>query len=990
MDRNKGFISYLFQGDELLGDVFISPQDADHSYVQYLFDKEIRVTSLSPPSERCLPLTVLHTIASNGPWFKLIPAEQHVHGLDQLYTTCLEEAKTAVVQVEDGNELHLVAMGPRPGTQPRPCFWAFLTSEGMYASCLAMLNLRCLAMVFDLDETLIVANTMRSFENRIEALDRKIRAAENDPQRRAGMAAEMKRYQDDRSILKQYVDSDQVYENGVLMKASGELVPPLVEGGLPLMRPIIRLPERNMVLTRINPAVRDTSVLVRLRPAWEELRSYLIAKGRKRFEVYICTMSERDYALEMWRLLDPESRLINIRELMERVVCVKSGNKKSLVNVFPHHRCHPKMAMVVDDRLKVWEDVDQPRVHVVPAFAPYYAPQAETNSQIPVLCVARNIACNVRAGFFKHFDENLSQQMSEVHFDTDVTSLPRPPDVSNYLVSEGIQEGAFAMFGVTNGPPKEFPDGMANSEVEARMDQARMDQATNNIGIQRTFTGETEEMRQALDSLGQIVQPPPLTHILPGTHVAQPINPMDPRQDDMEVYPHTGGGEHQHYIQQPAIQRPISHMHKTSAQGSSPAREEGEVPESELDPDTRRRLLILQHGMDTNHAREQLAHEVKVTSSIPSFPAPGGWLGGEEEMSPRRPTRPSPELVLEPESPSFDSQQRLQGPPGFTPVVDGPFHTDRSMPRDPRRRQAAEEMFIQDDRKGPDGFPLEHAVSDEDEQSLARVGSGMSDVQLHSGPPVQTNFVDVLQGIAQRCKAVVEYKSLLTSASTRLLFTVEVLFAGQKVGEGTGRTKKEAKIHAAEDALRFLARQFPSQGLQQPMSVGSRLGNHAFLGPVEEGEPMLARQSSRDPRISAGLGPANMELELTVPSTSGQINYDYSRQTLNFVQNLKERCTILGVNVNFQELPSSVSSVRKIFICQVEVGGQVMGKGSGITWDAAKQYAAEEALRNLKQGKRANTPRSPPIGAKRIRIGLPSSPGRGRGRLSPRRRPPLP
>lgn len=31
---------------------------------------------------------------------------------------------------------------------------------------------------------------------------------------------------------------------------------------------------------------------------------------------------------------------------------------------------------------------------------------------------------------------------------------------------------------------------------------------------------------------------------------------------------------------------------------SSPAREEGEVPESELDPDTRRRLLILQHGQD--------------------------------------------------------------------------------------------------------------------------------------------------------------------------------------------------------------------------------------------------------------------------------------------------------------------------------------------------------------------------------------------------------
>lgn len=71
--------------------------------------------------------------------------------------------------------------------------------------------------------------------------------------------------------------------------------------------------------------IRDTSVLVRLRPAWEDLRSYLIAKGRKRFEVYVCTMAERDYALEMWRLLDPEFNLINPRELLSRIVCVKSG-----------------------------------------------------------------------------------------------------------------------------------------------------------------------------------------------------------------------------------------------------------------------------------------------------------------------------------------------------------------------------------------------------------------------------------------------------------------------------------------------------------------------------------------------------------------------------------------------------------------------------------------------------------------------------------------
>lgn len=54
-----------------------------------------------------------------------------------------------------------------------------------------------------------------------------------------------------------------------------------------------------------------------------------------------------------------------------------SGSRKSLPNVFQDGMCHPKMAMVIDDRSKVWEDKDQPRVHVVPAFTPYYAPQAE-------------------------------------------------------------------------------------------------------------------------------------------------------------------------------------------------------------------------------------------------------------------------------------------------------------------------------------------------------------------------------------------------------------------------------------------------------------------------------------------------------------------------------------------------------------------------------------------------------------------------------------
>ncbi|PHT70091.1 hypothetical protein T459_25195 [Capsicum annuum] len=47
---------------------------------------------------------------------------------------------------------------------------------------------------------------------------------------------------------------------------------------------------------------------------------------------------------------------------------------------------------------------------------------------------------------------------------------------------------------------------------------------------------------------------------------------------------------------------------------SSPAREEGEVPKSKLDPDTRRRLLILQYSQDT---RDQLASEPKFPLGTP-------------------------------------------------------------------------------------------------------------------------------------------------------------------------------------------------------------------------------------------------------------------------------------------------------------------------------------------------------------------------------------
>ncbi|KAL0328836.1 UNVERIFIED_CONTAM: RNA polymerase II C-terminal domain phosphatase-like 1 [Sesamum calycinum] len=567
----------------------------------------------------------------------------------------------------------------------------------------AMHSRKCLGIVFDLDETLIVANTMRSFEDRIDSLQRKINS-ESDPQRVSTMLAEVKRYQDDKNILKQYAESDQI---------------------------------------------RDTSVLVRLRPAWEDLKAYLTAKGRKRFEVFVCTMAERDYALEMWRLLDPESSLINPRDLLDRIVCVKSGSRKSLFNVFQDGNCHPKMALVIDDRLKVWDEKDQPRVHVVPAFAPYFAPQAEANNSIPVLCLARNVACNVRGGFFKEFDESLIQRISGVAFEDDIKDMPSPPDVSNYLFPE---DDPLASNG--NKDAIGF-DGMADAEVERRLKEsmsASSTAATPTINLDPRIASA---IQFAVPSSSFTVHPP---------KIQGPAVPFLGQQ----LPPVTT-------LPKP----PLAHLGQGETTfHSSPAREEGEVPESELDPDTRRRLLILQHGQDM---REHPPSE-------PQFPArppmqvpvprvhPRGWFPIEEEMSPRQLKLVTSPMEFNAESLPID-KHRTHRPP-FLHKVDTSVPPGRVVetPRLPKEvtpilfvLEIPRENLLRLNQPLPDS----HSFSSED-SAMAQLSSANEDLDLEAGQidPYGENSTEALQDIAFKCGTKVEFKQALVS-STELQFSVK-------------------------------------------------------------------------------------------------------------------------------------------------------------------------------------------------------------------------
>lgn len=949
MGENGLFIVHLHHGNKFMGNVAIAPQS---NRLPFKPGDDVIISTFSGASDRCFPLVVLHTTANDGVLFKLESLESsnmsvESRELEMMHSTCLKELKTAVVQLPGGMELHLAAM--IANRKQRPCFWGFLMTSGLYASCLNMLNLRCLALVFDLDETLIVANTMRSFEDRIDALGSKLKG-ETDSQKASGMSAELKRYIQDRALLRQYVDDDRVWDNTAekLVNAQVEVVPSAIDGGIPLMRPVVRLQDRNMVFTRINPNIRDTSVLVRLRPAWEELRNYLTARGRKRFEVFVCTMSEKEYALEMWRLLDPDSQLLTAKEMIDRVVCVKSGSRKSLTNMFASGNCHPKMAMVIDDRLKVWEDRDQSQVHVVPAFAPYYAPQAETNSLVPVLCVARNVACNVRGGFFRDLDEGLARKLAEVDFDAEVSTLPQPPVVSNYMI---VEEEAGMVVEVANGN-KDFPDGMTDSETEKKLAEGM---GSGTASLSNAFV-ETEGRKPLLQPPIQVV--PALSH--PSALLRQP-SPLIESQSNEKQEPSRIPNELP--TMGPLI-APALNLFEPSLQ-SSPLREEGEVPESELDPDTRRRLLILQHGQDTQHMR--IPQEKPLESSFPSLhvtippPAPaGGWLGAEEEMSPRQVSRTSSGLILEPESPSF-GKQRSHSPSFYG----GP---------DLASNDVISKAYSGDDKQRPDTVFMGHAFPEPDGSALSSILNPRDTQTRSNSGSNAANPVLVLREIAHKCNTKLEFKSLVNTTK-ELLFSVEVLFGGDKVGEGIGRTNKEAQQKAADNSLRFMASQF----ISHPTQAINALGQGRLMNAYDEPAP---RWNTRDPRFSAGLGPTTMDEDTPVASISGQSKYlDFQHiqepnRAHSPVAALKDFCTMEGINVVFKDASSSEAQPQGS-VCQVEVAGRVMGKGSGRSWEEAKQQAAEEALRYLKlvqqqrgPPKRMNAPRSPPLQPnKRVRSG---------------------
>ena len=125
----------------------------------------------------------------------------------------------------------------------------------------------------------------------------------------------------------------------------------------------------------------------------------------------------------------------------------------------------------------------------------------------------------------------------------------------------------------------------------------------------------------------------------------------------------------------PPFSQPVVQPGFSDPLQGSPAREEGEVPESELDPDTRRRLLILQHGQDTRDPTPPLPEIPPVQVPAPPVQPHGNWFPAEDGMNPSNLNRGSAGFTVGSDSMLYEKKQPPH--PSFFHGGDNPMSSDR-------------------------------------------------------------------------------------------------------------------------------------------------------------------------------------------------------------------------------------------------------------------------------------------------------------------------
>lgn len=127
--------------------------------------------------------------------------------------------------------------------------------------------------------------------------------------------------------------------------------------------------------------------------------------------------------------------------------------------------------------------------------------------------------------------------------------------------------------------------------------------------------------------------------------------------------------------------------------------EEGEIPESDLDPDTRRRLLILQHGQDFRYPPPPPPPPPPSFPFIPPLQVPvppvkqlASRLPLEEAVNPRQLNRPPTEFALQPQIVHFNRNHFSH--PSFFSGMDISFPSDRVLHENERPPNEVRQFIV--------------------------------------------------------------------------------------------------------------------------------------------------------------------------------------------------------------------------------------------------------------------------------------------------------
>ena len=92
MGQKDGIVARLHNDDKFICDVSISPQS---NQIPFVSGEDLRISSFSIASDRCSPLVILHTIASDDMVFKIEPLESstELREVELVHSACLKELK---------------------------------------------------------------------------------------------------------------------------------------------------------------------------------------------------------------------------------------------------------------------------------------------------------------------------------------------------------------------------------------------------------------------------------------------------------------------------------------------------------------------------------------------------------------------------------------------------------------------------------------------------------------------------------------------------------------------------------------------------------------------------------------------------------------------------------------------------------------------------------------------------------------------------------